>query len=169
VKRTQPTKRVRLAAAVREAMAPFMRAHGFDHPPKTAYSYTNQYPRVDHWYRWVGDERQCLALVWANYTAPRFSIEWWDDSKLVGGRHMPRFYLRPWRLRFMGRTLYGGCFGGLWPISTTVRRAMKRFEELLNHWDTGEASPNLGLDARYVSSSDFMEWQPDRPKLQQPK
>jgi hypothetical protein len=32
VKRKRPSKRVPLAAALRAAMEPVMRAHGFDHP-----------------------------------------------------------------------------------------------------------------------------------------
>ncbi|HVI32800.1 hypothetical protein [Phenylobacterium sp.] len=163
VKRKGPTKRVRLAAALREAMGPLMRAHGFDHPPKSNPGYSNLHPRADQWYRWVGDERQVVEVDWAEYSKPKFLIRWWDDSKLLESGHMLTFLLEVPGGRFV-RPLGIGAFGGLWPISFTVRKAMERLQQLLTYWDTGVTSPRLGLDDPHRQPFPFKEWEPELPR-----
>jgi hypothetical protein len=150
----RPTKRVRLAAALREAMEPLMRAHGFDHPPKSARTWSNRHPRADYWFRWVGEERQVIQTYWDKWSAPKFGLSWWDDENNRARGRLVTFSLQSWRLGPLSPTIRGESFGGLWPVPFAVRLAMKRLDALLAHWEDGAASPYLGLDAplkHYVS------------------
>ena len=144
VKRKGPTKRVRLAAALREAMGPVMRAHGFDHPPKSKGDYSNIFPRADQWYRWVGDECQMVEAYWPFGHAPKFRLSWWDNRNMGGSDPWVTYNLQCSRPNLV---FDSSPFGGLWPISHTVRRAMRRLPDLLTYWETGATTPYLGLHA----------------------
>jgi hypothetical protein len=140
------TKRVRLAAALREAMEPLMRAHGFDHPPKSLDLWDSLRPRADHWERWVGEDRQEITARWDKWNRPKFRLRWSDDAINRARGYWTVFELAPWRLGFLTPLIPGGWFGGLRPIGWTVRLAVRRTEQLLHYWEGGEPSPHLGLD-----------------------
>lgn len=146
VKRKRPSKRVRLAAALREAMDPLMRAHGFDHPPKDAPSqWSNIFPRVDYWQRWVGENRQAVYAYWPWRNS--FRLVWTDDAINRVEGYGVDFYLQSWRIWPLSPTIRGTSFSGFRPIRSSVRLATRRMEALLRYWETGETSPYLGLDA----------------------
>jgi len=140
----RPTKRVRLAAALREAMEPLMRAHGFDHPPKSARRWNNWFARADYWERWVGENRQEVYGYWPWRNS--FRLVWSDDAINRERGRKTDFHLQSWRVWPISPALCGQSFGGLRPVDSAVRLAVRRVEALLRYWETGEAAAHLGLD-----------------------
>jgi hypothetical protein len=59
----------------------------------------------------------------------------------------------------------GLSFGGSWPITFTVRLAMRRVHDLLTYWEDGTTSPYLGLDDPERQFVRLDEWEPNVPEL----
>jgi hypothetical protein len=142
--RKKPSKRVRLAKALRAEMTPFMRSNGFDHPPRDEWPPSVSFPRADSWVRVKDGREHGLNLDWDDH-APRFYVEWYSEKldrelglcAVFSLDHSPRVIPGMRRARFGGWT---------WSIPRTVRLAMRTIGELVTYLDGGPRSANINTD-----------------------
>lgn len=167
----EPSKRVRMAKALRSEMAPFMRSHGFDHPPREKWYAGVSLPRADAWVRVKDGREQGVNLTWLRHEA-RFGIEWYSETLDREFGRCALFAVNPHPPLIAG--LPGGLYGGwTWSVPRTVRLAMRRLGELVTYFDGGPRSRCVNtVDPSFSSRTTPGYWEAlsdafpaDRPDL----
>ena len=137
-KTKKATKRVRLAAALRDAIAPQMRGYGFENPTTQAARLRGASSRRDVWARERNGRREEVDVQWLDYGQCRFAINF-TTQPLEGFEPTSPDRVRTWRLAF-GRIDVSGAWFGRGTIQSTVARAARRLEAVNRYFMEGAPS-----------------------------
>lgn len=126
------TERVRLAKALRDAVAPLMRAYGYDHPTtEVARNYLCYRP--DIWQRRRDGVVDVVSIEWPWNERPLFRIEWEVRQDWLGGEsdvHYGAGELLARRWKWGPFEQFNGDFRSRGKIDAIVAVALERLKEL---------------------------------------
>lgn len=148
-KKKPPTKRVRMAEAIRQAIGPLMRSYGFENPAKGQHHDTTS-ARRDNWFRVRGPYRDEVDVQWWD-SRPKFRINFrttqaerspWGLNEW-GWTH--RFSASSWRFRWGGFLLRGHFTSRFLTVDGAVRLALHRLPLMNAFLLSGERSDYLWI------------------------
>jgi hypothetical protein len=150
VKSKPPSKRVRLAAAVREVIGPVLREWGFENPPKGSPDWFNA-SRPNTWVRQRDGFTDEIYFRWDKngYATFAMSMLTTQVERLMPGATVPlitRFYdieIAAWYIPGLGTLGYGAWIGYGRSIRHSVRLALKRLKQANRYLLTGKRSINV--------------------------